>query len=79
METKEFTIVHVNNLKIDDLYSLIKSTIEYADRESENIGAMPNATFAQLKTANQYKALTRNIYNIGWGMQAPECGKSALL
>jgi hypothetical protein len=60
METKEFTIVHLSHLKIDDLYSLIKSTIEYADREIENIGAMPNAILVRLKTDNQAMEIQMN-------------------
>jgi len=50
METKEFATVHLNNLKIDDLFSLNKSTIEFADRVKENIGELPNAILVRLAT-----------------------------
>jgi hypothetical protein len=50
METKEFTIVHLSHLKIDDLYSLIKSSIGYADPVKVNIGEMPNAILVRLAT-----------------------------
>jgi hypothetical protein len=52
METKEFTIVHLHNLKIDDLFSLNKSTIEYADPVKENIGVMPKIILARLVSDN---------------------------
>lgn len=60
METKEFTTVHLNNLKIDDLFSLIKSTIEYADPVKENIGAMPGAILVRLVTDNHAMEVQMN-------------------
>lgn len=53
METKSFSILHVNNLRIDDLYSLGKSTIEYATPFRESIGDLPAATLARLETDNK--------------------------
>ena len=52
METKEFTIVHLAHLKIADLFSLIKSTIGYAEGVKESIGGMLNAILARLITDN---------------------------
>lgn len=52
METKKFTTVYVRNLTIDDLYSLNKSTIEYALPVTESIGEMPRLTLAGLNAAN---------------------------
>jgi len=52
METKEFTTVYLKNLKIDDLFSLNKSTIEYADPVKENIGVMPKIILARLVSDN---------------------------
>jgi len=52
METKEFTTVYLSKLKIDDLYSLSKSTIDCATPVSENLGDLPNATLTQLETDN---------------------------
>ena len=52
METREFTIVHLAHLKIADLFSLIKSTIGYADGVKESIGGMMNAILARLVTDN---------------------------
>ncbi len=60
METKKLTTIHLNNLKIDDLYSLNKSTIGYAEPVKENIGQMPNATLAQLKYDNQAMGVQMN-------------------
>lgn len=53
METREFTVVHLSHLKIADLFSLIKSTIGYADGVKENIGGMLNAILIRLVTNNQ--------------------------
>lgn len=52
MQTKEFTTVYVSNLTIDDLYSLNKSTIEYANPVNENIGEMPRLTLVRLEDDN---------------------------
>jgi len=52
MEIKSFSVLHVCNLQIDDLYSLNKSTIEYATLVKENIGDLPAATLARLETGN---------------------------
>lgn len=53
METKSFSILHVGNLRIADLYSLSKSTIEYATPVKESIGDLPAATLARLETNNK--------------------------
>ena len=53
METREFTVVHLAHLKIADLFSLIKSTIGYADGVKANIGEMLNAILVRLVTDNQ--------------------------
>jgi hypothetical protein len=60
METKEFTTVHLNNLKIDDLFSLNKSTIEYANPVKENIGEMPKAILIRLETDHNAMGLQMN-------------------
>lgn len=52
METKEFATVHLNNLKIDDLFSLTKSTIAYATPVKESLGQMPSTILARLMTDN---------------------------
>jgi len=60
METKEFTTVYLKNLKIDDLFSLNKSTIEYADPVKENIGEMPKLTLGHLVSDNHAMELQMN-------------------
>ena len=60
METKEFTTVHLNDLKIDDLFSLNKSTIEYANPVKENIGEMPKAILVRLVSDNHAMELQMN-------------------
>lgn len=50
METKKFTIVHMAHLKIDDLFSLIKSTITFADRVKETLGQLLGLILAKLVT-----------------------------
>lgn len=60
METKQFMTVHLNNLKIDDLFSLNKSTIEYADPVKEDIGEMPKAILARLVSDNHAMELQMN-------------------
>ena len=52
MQTKEFRTVHLNNLTIDNLFSLSKSTIEYASPLRESIGELPKATLARLESDN---------------------------
>lgn len=52
MQTREFSVVHLNHLTIDDLYSLNKSTIEYANPVRDNIGEMPQLTLARLEDDN---------------------------
>lgn len=48
MEKKEFTIVALSRLKIDDLFSLIKSTITFADRVKESLGQLLGFILAKL-------------------------------
>lgn len=52
MEIKEFATVHLNNLKIDDLFSLTKTTIAYATPVKDGLGQMPNIILARLMTDN---------------------------
>lgn len=52
METKKNASVYLHNLKIADLFSLIKSTISYADRVKENMGPLLNLILAKLVTDN---------------------------
>ena len=40
METKKFTVVDLHSLKIDDLFSLFKSTITFANRVIESLGQL---------------------------------------
>ena len=67
MQTREFSVVHLNHLTIDDLYSLNKSTIGCANPVKESIGEMPRLTLAQLETAN-----------IAMGEQMNKASKSVL-
>ena len=60
METKKFTVVYVGRLKIADLFSLIKSTISYADKVKENIGPLLNLILAKLVTDNQAMEVQMN-------------------
>jgi hypothetical protein len=53
MTTKTFSTLYVSNLRIDDLYSLNKSTIEYATPVKESIGDLPAATLVRLETNNK--------------------------
>lgn len=48
MEKKEFSIVALSRLKIDDLFSLIKSTITFADRVIESLGQLLGLILAKL-------------------------------
>ena len=52
MQTNEFRPVHLNNLSIDNLFSLSKSTIEYATPVKESIGSLPKAILTRLETDN---------------------------
>lgn len=52
MQTNEFRPVHLNHLTIDNLFSLSKSTIEYARPVIESIGGMPKVIFGHLETDN---------------------------
>jgi flagellar biosynthesis chaperone FliJ len=52
MQTQEFTTVYLCDLKIDDLYSLNKSTIDCANPVRQSIGEMPRLTLARLETDN---------------------------
>lgn len=60
MEIKEFTTVYLKNLKIDDLFSLIKSTIELADPVKEDIGEMPKVTLGHLVSDKHAMELQMN-------------------
>ena len=60
METKKFTVVYVGRLKIADLFSLIKSTIGYADRVKETIGQLLNIILAKLVSDNQTMEVSMN-------------------
>lgn len=60
MQTKKFSTVHLNNLTIDDLYSLNKSTIEYASPVRESIGELPKLALAQLETNNTAMGVQMN-------------------
>lgn len=50
METKSFYALYPVRLKIDDLFSLSKSSIEYARPVIESIGGVPKAIFGHLET-----------------------------
>jgi hypothetical protein len=52
--------VHLSHLKIDDLFSLNKSTIEYADPVKEDIGEMPKLTLGHLVSDNHAMELQMN-------------------
>lgn len=57
METKKLTTVHLNNLIIDNLFSLSKSTIEVASPVRESIGELPKVILGQLETDNNAMGL----------------------
>jgi len=57
METKSFYALYPLRLKIDDLFSLSKSTIEVASPVRESIGELPNAILNQLETDNNAMGL----------------------
>ena len=48
MEKKEFSIVPLSRLKIDDVFSLFKSTITFADRVMESLGQLLAFILAKL-------------------------------
>ncbi|HBL77493.1 MAG: hypothetical protein A2W90_10420 [Bacteroidetes bacterium GWF2_42_66] len=52
METVKFCSINLKQLKVADLYSLSKSTIDYALPVKESIGDLPKAALAQLETDN---------------------------
>ncbi|HZL11447.1 MAG TPA: DUF6261 family protein [Prolixibacteraceae bacterium] len=60
MKTKEFRPVHLNHLSIDNLFSLSKSTIEYASPLRESIGELPKVTLNQLETDNKAMGMQMN-------------------
>jgi hypothetical protein len=57
MQTNEFRPVHLNNLTIDNLFSLCKSTIECASPVKENIGRVSKVILGQLETDNNAMGL----------------------
>ncbi len=60
MQTKEFRPVHLNNLTIDNLFSLSKSTIEYANPVKDSIGRIPKVILDQLETDNNAMGVQMN-------------------
>jgi len=52
MESKSFYALYPLRLKIDDLFSLSKSTIEVASPVRESIGELPKVILGQLETDN---------------------------
>jgi len=60
MQTKELTIVHLNNLTIEDVFSLNKSTVEYATPAKESIGQLPKVILVQLETDNNAMGVQMN-------------------
>ena len=67
MQTTEFRPVHLNHLSIDNLFSLTKSTVEYAIPVRESIGELPNVILNQLETDNN-----------AMGVQMKKASKSGL-
>lgn len=53
MEVHEFVTLHVSGMRINDLFSLNKSTIDYAKPVVETLGGIPAAVLAQLESDNQ--------------------------
>jgi hypothetical protein len=49
---KNFTTLHVSNLKIDDLYALCQTTVETAQPVQSQIGELPAAALSQLQINN---------------------------
>lgn len=52
MQTKEFRPVHLNNLTIDNLFSLCKSTIEHANPVRIALAEYPKLFWISSKTDN---------------------------
>lgn len=52
MQTREFSVVHLNHLTIDDLYSLNQATIGCANPVKDSISEMPRLTLVQLEANN---------------------------
>ena len=52
MGAKKFSKLHVNNLSIEDLYSISKSTTDIASEVKDNIGEIGKIAMAQLITDN---------------------------
>jgi len=67
MEPKSLYTLYPIRIKIDDLYSLCKSTIECASPVIENIGGMPQVILGHLETDNN-----------AMGAQIKKASKSAL-
>jgi hypothetical protein len=57
METKSFYALYPIRLKIDDLFSLSKSTIECASPIRDSIGELPKAILVQLEADNNAMGL----------------------
>ncbi|GET29741.1 DUF6261 family protein [Prolixibacter sp. SD074] len=53
MEIQEFVTLHVSGMRINDLFSLNKSTIDYAKPVVGPLGGIPAAVLAQLESDNQ--------------------------
>lgn len=60
MQTNEFRPVHLNHLNIDNLFSLCKSTIDYASPVKESIGEIPKAILDRLETDNNAMGVQMN-------------------
>lgn len=52
MTTQKFSTLHVNNLRLNDLYSINNSTIEYAKPVVAGFGVVAAAAFTNLETDN---------------------------
>lgn len=53
MEKKEFSVLHLSRLKLDDLFALFKSTIVFADAVQEMLGTLLLAVLAIFKADTQ--------------------------
>ncbi len=53
MEKKEFSVLYLSRLKLDDLFALFKSTITYAEAVQEMLGALLLAILAIFKADTQ--------------------------
>lgn len=53
MKKKEFSVLYLSRLKLDDLFALFKSTIAYAEAVQEMLGAMLLAVLAIFKADDQ--------------------------